>query len=156
MQYTVLFDVIDSGYRQWWFPAMGLIAIAIGTGLVIFRRRTERIFPFFFLGFAVLWTTFSFLASFADYRNLASDLHHGRCTVVEGVVTDLHPMPPGPPAGYKADWFTVGGEPFKLSRYSVTAGFNQMQSQGGPLREGMHVRISHSHGEIARLEIARP
>ncbi|MEI9896348.1 MAG: hypothetical protein WDN28_21410 [Chthoniobacter sp.] len=112
-------------------------------------------FSFVWLSFAIVWTGFAFASTLSNYLNLASDLRNGRCSVVEGIVTDLHPMPAGPPTGYKADWFTVRGVQFKVLGYVVSAGFNQIQSHGGPLREGMHVRIHYAGGEIARLEIVR-
>jgi hypothetical protein len=36
----------------------------------------------------------------------------------------------------------------------VTQGFNDSQNHGGPMREGLRVRIADVNGEIARLEIA--
>jgi len=37
----------------------------------------------------------------------------------------------------------------------VTAGFNNTLSHGGPIHEGLRVRIADVDGAIARLEIAR-
>jgi hypothetical protein len=51
--------------------------------------------------------------------------------------------------------FTVNGHHYRYSDSVVTAGFNNTQPHGGPIREGMTVRITNFGGQIARLEIAR-
>jgi hypothetical protein len=49
--------------------------------------------------------------------------------------------------------FTVCGVPFSYSDYVVTAGFNHASSHGGPMREGLWVRIAYSGNDIGRLEV---
>src|SRR5258708_4338587 len=71
MEYSVIFDVAQSGYRQWWFPAIGLIPIAVGIVFVIYRRRRWPTFLPFWFGFAILWTSVTFVGTFSDYRSLA-------------------------------------------------------------------------------------
>jgi len=51
--------------------------------------------------------------------------------------------------------FVVNGHHYEYSDYVVSAGFNNTQSHGGPIREGITVRIADVRGKIARLEIAR-
>jgi len=155
MEYNVVFDVSQSGFRQWPFAAFGLIFVAIGTALVVFRRRlparTHRFFPFVFLGFAVVWTLFAFVGTLRDYSDLASAFRKGRCEVTEGVVSDFHPMPY---SGHQMEWFVVGGKHFEYSDYVVSAGFNNTASHGGPIQKGVRVRIHHCGNDIARLEVA--
>lgn len=155
MEYTTVFDVIQSGYRQWPFAAAGLIFVAVGIGLVFFRQRlrggTHRLFPFVFLGFAVVWTLVAFIGTVADFSFLASDLRGGRCEITEGIVTNFDPMPH---SGHRMESFVVNGRRFQYSDYVLTAGFNNTASHGGPIHQGLHVRIHHRGNDIARLEIA--
>ncbi len=76
--------------------------------------------------------------------------------VVEGVVEHFHPMPPG---GHDTERFDVAGVHFEYSHWSVSQGFNQDITVGGPIREGSYVRIHYVHlagesyGTIVRLEL---
>jgi hypothetical protein len=60
-----------------------------------------------------------------------------------------------PYAGHANEHFTVCGVPFSYSDYVVTEGFNRTSSHGGPMREGLWVRITYVGDIIARLEIAK-
>lgn len=155
MNYTVVFDVLSSGYRQWWFPALGLLFVAIGTALLLVRRRfpsgLAQVLPYFFLTFSILWTTIVFVVTFGDYRSLSSALRERRCQVVEGMITDFNPMPY---SGHQNESFNVDGRRFAYSDYNLTAGFNRTRSHGGPIGNGIRVRIHYLGSEIARLEIA--
>jgi hypothetical protein len=156
MQYTVIYDVTQAGYRQWWFPAIGVAFITVGALLFRYRRSLPKgpaFVPYFFLGFSILWTLITFVPTYTDYRRLSSALRDSRCDLVEGVLTNLRRMPSTGPQ--KAESFTVGNQYFEYSDYVVTAGYNQMQSHGGILRESDRVRIYYYHKDIARLEIAR-
>ncbi len=55
----------------------------------------------------------------------------------------------------KSERFTVCGAAFSYSDYAVTAGFNNTSSHGGPIREGIWVRIAHLGNSIARVELAK-
>ena len=70
----------------------------------------------------------------------------------EGRVTNFQLLPPT--GIQKAESFVVAGTRFKYAGAVATAGFTQMRSEGGPMRDGLQVRIHHLQGEIARLEIA--
>ncbi|MGH9970245.1 MAG: hypothetical protein ACREBG_20950 [Pyrinomonadaceae bacterium] len=57
--------------------------------------------------------------------------------------------------GHADETFVVDGHRFSYSDYDETKGFNRTQSHGGPMREGLQVRITHVDGSIVKLEIAR-
>ena len=70
--YTTVFDVTQSGFRQWWFAASGLIFVAVGlalpalTRLGIFPKQPawmQKWFPRVFLGFAIFWTLTCFIGT---------------------------------------------------------------------------------------------
>jgi len=160
MNFELIYDANAAGYRQWWFPAYGLIFVAIGLGILIYQHMNplptrsiwHRIFPFLFAGFAVLWVSIAFVSTFSDYWELRQALRSGQFVTVEGKVVDFVRMPV---AGHANERFNVNGHHYEYSDFQVTAGFNNTQSHGGPLREGLIVRIADVHGRIARLEISR-
>lgn len=158
MKYRLVFDVVQEGYRNWDFVAPGLIFVVIGVGMLIHRWKSPakdttlraRIFPYFFAGFALFWTTTSFWSTFSDYYKLKQALQTGKFEVVEGTIIDFVPMPW---AGHAQEHFKVKEHYYEYSNFNVIAGFNKTQAYGGPLRGGLQVRIADVGGQIARLEI---
>ena len=141
--------------------------MVIGTGLVVLQRRGpgklglllwparwQRPFPYIFLGFAVLWTTIASVAVFGGWTSTWLAETRGQLAVVSGPVENFHPMPV---EGHDSERFTVSNVHFAYSDYVVTAGFNQSSSHGGPIREGLQVRISYdgpsADATIVKLEI---
>jgi hypothetical protein len=122
MTYVVVFDIPNAGYKSLSFPAFGLIFVAVGILLVLFRRRIPRrsergtvarlIFPYGFLSFAILWTQVSFVSTYRDYRAASSARQDNSARVVEGVVTDFKRMPA---AGHAMESFCVSGVCFDYS-----------------------------------------
>lgn len=59
--------------------------------------------------------------------------------------------------GHDTERFRVGSVSFAYSDYIVESGFNRTSSHGGPIREGLAVRIHYSgqpsHATILRLEV---
>jgi hypothetical protein len=51
--------------------------------------------------------------------------------------------------------FEVAGRRYRYSDFVLVPGFHTTTTRGGPIREGLHVRIADVDGEIARLEIER-
>jgi hypothetical protein len=164
MVFETVFGAARDGWEILWFPAFGLVFVAIGALLVFapdfmadilpcgFQGRARRIFSLLFFGFAVLWTLVSFVTTFVSYVVVAYDLASGHCSVVEGQVTDFRPMPY---EGHSGESFVVSGQRFSYSDYVVTSGFHNAASHGGPIREGRYVRVSFRGNLIARLEVAR-
>jgi hypothetical protein len=58
-----------------------------------------------------------------------------------------------PYEGHQDECFSVQSQTFCYSDYGVTAGFNNSASHGGPIREGLPVRVSYVGSTIVRLEI---
>jgi len=164
MNYVLVFDAAARGYSTWTFAAAGLLFVAVGIGLVRYRNalaerltghvppRVARGLAYCFLGFAVLWTAIVFAATHRESRTVQDALRNGNAPVVEGRVEGFTPMPY---TGHALEHFTVCGVPFSYSDYEVTEGFNRTSSHGGPLREGLWVRIAYVGNLIARLEIAK-
>jgi len=68
--------------------------------------------------------------------------------IVEGIVENFDPMPYG---GHKLESFEVNGIKFSYSDYHSTAGytpvFSKTRSHGGPIYEGLYVKIYYIHDE---------
>lgn len=160
MPYETVFDLSTAGYRQWWFPAIGLVFVTAGAVLRRYRQSLIpvrpawlcRIGPVLILAFAILWTTGAFVLTYSQYRSLASALSEGRAQIVEGRVTDFTPLP-ARGKGYES--FVVSGRRCSYSDYNLTAGFNNTAAHGGPMRDGILARVTYINGAIVRLEIAR-
>jgi hypothetical protein len=165
-QFVKVFDVLDSGFKDWQFPAFGLIFVFIGaliffaprlikaTGIPFmdFKSRTSWLFRYFFLGFAIFWTSTAFLATFMSYHRHKAMARNNACRVVEGPVENFVPMPY---SGHSNESFTVNGVPFKYSDYEPTDAFNNTASHGGPIDKNAYVRICYDpkRNAILRLEI---
>jgi len=174
MHYHVVFDVGQAGYRYWWSPAVGLIFILVGALMWRFSKQVDEVQRVTYFGlsrpgpefiktigaivlaFAAAWTFLALGLTLTDYLSLRSAVRNRECKIVEGIVENFDPMPA---EGHKDESFVVSGERFQYSDYDITAGFNRSRSHGGPIENGIRVRIYYvkaedSRNEIARLEIA--
>jgi hypothetical protein len=85
------------------------------------------------------------------YASARETYAKGEYATVEGEVSDFHPMPY---SGHQNETFGVNGVQFSYSDYVVNPCFNNTASHGGPVREGMRVRIAYSGDCILKLEVA--
>jgi hypothetical protein len=167
MEYRVAVDIAEAGYKNWSFPAFGLIFVVIGGVLVLTRNhwpdllwtswwskhpRVSKAFSVLFLGFAVLWTVTSFAATFFEYRSLKLARENGQAQVVEGTVKNFVAMPA---TGHAMEKFCVREACFQYSDFAITAGFNNTASHGGPIKDGLPVRVTYVGGAIVKLEVAK-
>jgi len=160
MTYDVVFDASIGHGMAWSFLAPGIFFIFLGVGVL----KKKIVLPtqmspksvargaWFFLGLAVLWTTGAAATMARDYFQLKGALVLNQANIVEGRVTNFRPMPW---SGHPMESFSVCGVIFSYSDFIETGSFNNATSHGGPIREGLWVRISHLGNRIARLEIAR-
>jgi hypothetical protein len=155
-QYRVAFDLSQKGF-QWWFPACGLVFVAIG-GVVLWLRgtlnrplpRSRKIAVYLVIGFGALWSGVTFLSTLKEYVALNTAYRRSQFSVVEGRVTNFRPMPY---EGHQDECFSVQSHTFCYSDFDVTAGFNNSASHGGPIHEGLPVRVSYIGSKIVRLEV---
>lgn len=163
MNYTTVFDMAQDGYTAWWAPAFGLIFAAVGALLVFapdpmvrllpsgLQGTARRIFNWLFFSFALFWTATAFIVTFGEYETGVAALRDDTASVVEGRVTNFVPMPY---TGHAQEHFTVSGQRFSYSDYTMSSRFHNSASHGGPIREGLQVRITYLGQRILRLEIA--
>ena len=153
MNYQTVFEITDKGY-QWWFPTVGIV----GTAVIFILRNVVRVpdskrrIVRVALWFSLIWTMATFAVTFPEYYLLRKKYRAHQYSVVEGIVENFKPMPY---EGHENETFTVNGMRFEYSDYAVSSGFNQTSSHGGPIKEGIQVRISHIGNVILRLEILK-
>jgi hypothetical protein len=161
MHYVTVFDAADSPFRNLTFVLPGLALVLVG-GVLVFRpswldrlrfrpspaKRWFRPFAWFYFLFAIFWTVAAGWAVLSDAIGAKAALRSRNCQTVEGPVQNFHPMPA---AGHDTEHFDVQGIAFSYSDYIVTAGFNTTSSHGGPIREGLPVRICHKDGKFYAL-----
>ena len=116
----------------------------------------KRVLLYFLVG-SFLFTFGTTIAAVQSYRDGPQRLAEGRALVVEGVVEGFQPMR----TGHDTEHFTVRGVRFSYSNFIYGQGFNQTTWAGGPMREGLRVRIHYTLrpcgggcADIQKLEIA--
>lgn len=135
---------------------LGFLAIALGVFLL--RRglaawtigRSLAILVWILLAVGFSWYPLAEIQG--RFWRFASELSSRRALVVEGVVADY-----SQPVHRKMvhDRFRVGDAYFEYTDRVDNGAFHQTVAAGGPIRPGLHVRISHYDGVILRLEIEK-
>jgi hypothetical protein len=163
MIFKTVFDAAHQGYGIWAFLGIGLILMAVGIllvgapGLMLkflplgLQGQSRKIFGWVFLSVAVTFTVVIFANTYSAYQATVTALDHGQYSVIEGQVTNFVPMPY---EGHSDESFVVKGHRFSYSDYKLTPGFHNTASHGGPIHEGLYVRVTYVGGLILRLEIA--
>ncbi|WP_419690138.1 hypothetical protein ACN22W_37605 [Burkholderia theae] len=157
--YRILFDYANSGFANWAVLAFGPCLVAVGIVVVRFRNDLpvqapafmRKVFPFVWLGFAIMWTAIAFGSTYGTTHCLRSAIAAGEVRMVEGEVSAFEPMPY---AGHAMERFCVGQACFPCSDYVMTGGFNNTASHGGPIRAGLPVRVNYVDDVIVKLEVA--
>ena len=161
MNYRVVYDIQEVMYPGWWIFVAGILFISVGLGIIFFSdsklvnsliepsAKQRMVMPIVSCIFGSLWIGFGIIhySGFARLRTAARD---GYAQIVEGKVEQFVSAP----RGREQETFIVNGQYFAYSYYDLTKGFNKTQSHGGPMREGLQVRITHLDGSIVKLEIA--
>jgi TM2 domain-containing membrane protein YozV len=102
-------------------------------------KKFMRGFSKFIICFAVIFTITSGLSIFIRYFNLRQCYINKNYNIVKGVVENFNPMPY---TGHKLESFTIDGILFEYSDYDLsTGGFRRTKSHGGPIDEGVYIKI---------------
>lgn len=134
-------------------------------GLIIFAsifflnkkmNRSTNLISIFGIIWIIGWLGFGgigFGNVLSQYYKCVGWAKSGNYSVVVGNVSDFKPMPY---AGHEDESFSVNGVHFEYSDYDLSkCGFNNSTSHGGPISEGLPVRISYKDGRILILEIKK-
>jgi hypothetical protein len=145
---------------DWFILLIPVCALVVGVGMIACAREVrhqqnswfQSIRGYFVTCIAIL-TLLPCLWTLQHPRpTLAQTLQRGQFKVVEGTVTNFSPMPR---QGHTKESFEVDGHHYEYSDFILTGGFNHTSSHGGPIRNGLRVRIADVGGVIARLEVER-
>ena len=156
MEQEVLFDVTTKGISYGPLLA-GLVFVTIDVLIKrIFPSAQRRAVTFFtcLACVVVIAITVFQISSLGYYKK---QLAEHRCSIVEGAVTNFHPMPYH---GHSDESFVINGVRFAYSDYTITPAFNNTSSHGGPIKPGMHLRVFYTDsrdfkGSKAILRIER-
>jgi hypothetical protein len=154
--YQTVFDLHEKGFN-WWCPAIGLIFLFAGTILIWLGKRnhwqsTRKWMGYVFVAFAAFWTISVFVGTYSEYSRVRSAYEGGEFATVEGLVTGFQPMPY---EGHQDECFTISSQTFCYSDFDLSPGFNNSASHGGPIREGLPVRVAYVGNTIVRLEVRK-
>jgi hypothetical protein len=146
--------VVNRPFELWF----GVFAVAIGAASEIYNRRlpaTERQkgLPLGATG-TMLGSALLAFAAFSGLPNipaiwLSNQLAQGRADVVEGAVRIDFEV-----GGGKNECISVAARRFCYSDWVLTPGFNRTRALGGPMQNGLPVRISSIGDTIVRVEAA--
>lgn len=161
LTYHRSFDVVMHGYTTWRVAAVPAgLAIAAGLLRVLStrvspeERRRLRVYDLLTGGacvFLSVGTMATVLATWHEYADFRTRLQGGSVRLLTGTVNQFIPEGPG---GHPRETFRINGIPFSYSSYEVTSAFHRTARCGGPMREGLHVRMADVDGAILRLDVA--
>ncbi len=160
--YRVVFDLASTGVA--WWPVVIIVALV---GVVIFaysrqivesassRSRDDSAgfsLPYVVIAIMAVAFVFGAIVIYVIYAKEARLIaaEGTSAQTVEGVVSQFVPMPY---TGHALERFCVSSTCFAYSDYNITGGFNNASSHGGPIHDGLRVRIKHVDGVIVRLEV---
>jgi hypothetical protein len=153
--FVKVFDIFDSGFKDWTFPAFGLFFVTIGILMFSFPqiiKTSGKFFRYFYLGFAIFFTLIVYFSMYSKHQHHLMLAQENKWRLVEGPVENFVPMPF---FGKGLESFSVSGVKFGYSDDLVIDGFNNTSSHGGPIKKDSYVRIWYdpSGNQILRLEI---
>ena len=154
LEYTLVYDAAKSEFP---WGVISHVGIMLLFGLTFFavsvlrRRRGD-------IRFMIVWVLFVTIVGGLGSANVVKQHWQSKnwaesndFEVVEGTVSNFHPMPH---YGHDSERFNVNNVKFEYSDYDLSkGGFNNTASHGGPIKEGLQVRISYRDGRILKLEI---
>ena len=154
MPYVTVFDISKQPF-EWWWPAIGLAIAALGIIFIKFGSRftsqaNAKVAGWVMVVFGIAFTIVVYNSVSSMWADWHKAYEGGAYSTVEGIVEDFKPMPY---EGHQDECFRVKNETFCYSDFDVQPGFHQSASHGGPIREGLPVRIAYYDGQILRLDI---
>jgi uncharacterized membrane protein len=154
MGYVTVFDISKQQF-EWWWPAIGLLILVLGIVCIKFVSRwpghkNAKMIGWVMVVFGPIFTIIVYNSQTSMWAGWRSVYDRGAYSTVEGVVHDFKPMPY---EGHQDECFWVKNQKFCYSDYIVQRGFRQSASHGGPIREGLPVRIAYYEGQILRLDV---
>jgi hypothetical protein len=140
--YKTVFDASNQSF-EWWPVVIPLMVALVGVGILINYNRLPRalgaikaVGAFTLIGVGLSVAIFLFVSTLSAYQTAGAIMSNNKAQIVEGTVQGLAVSSYG-----KAESFTVQGVQFSYSQYSASLGFHNVSTFGGPMKEGLHVKI---------------
>lgn len=153
----IAYDIITSGVGAApIFLCLGIVAgLAICGGILVQTHRGRHtkatVFCYIWISLWLAGGGYLLSAIAREHRQCLQWATSGDFQVTAGVVRNMKPMPY---EGHSQETFIVANVMFRYSDYDILrGGFRNTSSHGGPIREGLNVRIAHRDGRILKLEI---
>ena len=150
MNYKIVYDASTAGF-QYGVIAVVLVMVTFGAVVIIWgSQKIPRTL-------SILWTSGWLLLGGLGAANV--NYQRWQCRqwaktpqqydLVEGPVADYKLKTI---SGHSTEQFQVNGVRFKYSDHDISkGGFNDTAFNGGPIREGLQVRIAYRDGRILKL-----
>lgn len=158
MKYEIVFTVLNSAFRYWYFPLFGFPFLAVTILLLRYNQKKTiyKTIGFFGLCITLIYIlSTSYLLYYKAYI-FQEVLKNKKYKITEGKVENFESMPKG---GHKDESFSVNGLFFRYSDFGPTPAFNNTQIHGGPIKEGLFVRIYYvifqEERKIIQLEVKK-
>jgi hypothetical protein len=155
----IIFDVATKPFfwQQIWAAAG---AFAFGCAMFVVRRLKWRHAPwkgwgYFMIAAAITGACYATARWYVARRGSLRTLRSGQYEVLQGRAENFHPMPND---GSSDESFTIAGRTFSYSDWHsgdptrTTACFDQTKPHGGPIHEGMFLRVEVVGRCILRIE----
>lgn len=149
--YKTIFELGPRSF-PWQRVIQPLIFLTMGLLLIKFfkNKRPYLVVGVFVASMASLFLLISMVIFIPNFVLLRTAYTSGKTVVVEGVVQNFRPAPSLGPA---IESFSVDGVSFAYNALDNTSCFHNAPFRGGPIREGMDVRI-HYYGDcIQRIDL---
>jgi hypothetical protein len=143
-EYVTVYTISDQ-YPDW--PLACACSVPLVVAIIIMigksRFRWHRPSWLFTICLAIFGAVMAWLVGSVAFGNNLEGLkafRMGYASVVEGIVTNFHPMPY---EGHEDECFSVHLHRFCYSDYVAVPGFRNTASHGGPIRPGINVRVTY-------------
>jgi hypothetical protein len=82
MPYTTVFEITQKSF-EWWFPAVGLAGVPIGTLLLLIAKawpsqKRAKFTGYLLIAFGLIWTGSVFASTYSQYRKCVNAYRSGR------------------------------------------------------------------------------
>ncbi len=151
VNYQIMFE-IGLGSFPWARVVHPLIFVVIGLLLARFlkSRQIYLVMGVSMASLASLFLLISLVIFVPNFIKLRSAYVSGKSSIVEGAVENFRPAPKIGPA---RESFSVHGVLFSYNALDDTPCFHNAPLNGGPILDGLDVRIHYDEGCIQRVDI---
>ena len=148
--------IFQLGVRSFSWSRIFYPLIFLASGLLLIRllkgRKFYVIVGVLVASMASLFLLISLVIFLPSFMKQRGEYVSGKSLIVEGTVENFRPAPTIGPA---RESFSVHGVSFSYNALDDTPCFHNAPIHGGPIREGLDVRIHYYEGCIQRIEVSQ-